>query len=76
MKITDDMLTEWFPVDAYTPAHEGEYEARSYAFPEVRLLKFEKGVWWFFSRGIGWLRSGHELYEDAEFRGLKEKHHG
>ncbi|MEB2544321.1 hypothetical protein [Burkholderia cenocepacia] len=76
MKITDDMLTEWFPAAEYAPIHDGEYQTRSDSFPMIRLLKFENGVWWFFYSGIGWLRSGHEFYEGAEFRGLKEKHHG
>ncbi|WP_141668048.1 MULTISPECIES: hypothetical protein [unclassified Burkholderia] len=76
MKITDDMLTEWFPADEYAPVHEGEYETRTtlYPVPEQRL--FANGHWWKFLSGIGKCESAFISFIGAEFRGLKEKYHG
>ncbi|MBR7905927.1 hypothetical protein [Burkholderia cenocepacia] len=79
MKITDDMLTEWFPIDV-KPVHEGVY-------PTLWRGKF--GFAHYGSGGWGHSYTDFEIacrlssgpdypsdYQDKQFRGLKEKHHG
>ncbi|WP_143757467.1 hypothetical protein [Burkholderia singularis] len=71
MKITDDMLTEWFPA-SINPVHEGEYETRALTASGLRR-KFIDGQWWYFSRRNGrWYLSEFKKFPGAEWRGLKE----
>ncbi|CAJ8845859.1 Uncharacterised protein [Burkholderia pseudomallei] len=76
MKITDDMLTEWFPAAEYDPAHPGTYQTRTWLHPEPEQVLFELGEWWKFTAEGEKFVSAFPVFRDAEWRGLKEKHHG
>lgn len=71
MKITDDMLTEWFP-HRIKPMHEGIYETRFRGDPNPFRLRIWNGARWMY------LEDPRQIcvFQDCEWRGLKEKHHG
>lgn len=83
MKITDDMLTEWFPSDV-DPIREGQYEIRYYEGGPFRMMEYRSGHWYFESDLDGeeiesafGVRGGCSSIALGEaWRGLKEKHHG
>lgn len=71
MKITDDMLTEWFPPEI-VPVNAGEYE--TIALPPDRASAsvhaiFRDGKW-------KWPQGNLCVFQNRWWRGLKEKHHG
>ena len=79
MKITDDMLTEWFP-PYVRPVHEGVYPT---------LWKGRHGFAHYGKNGWGHSYEDFEIacrlssgpnypsyYQDKQWRGLKEKRHG
>ncbi|MBR8228051.1 hypothetical protein KDX05_06965 [Burkholderia vietnamiensis] len=70
MKITDDMLTEWFP-GYVKPIHVGEYERRYGENPFTDKWDGEKWVY-----GSVAFFDEECLCQTHPWRGLKEKHHG
>lgn len=58
MKITDDMLTGWFPADIY-PVRDGQYEIRYHEYGERRMMEYRSGHWYFKSK------LDNEEYESA-----------
>lgn len=72
MKITDDMLTEWFPKNI-KPVHVGLYQ-RDYGDDLTEIPDYWDGSRWWIRAADGNIvaRSGLPL----PWRGLKEKHHG
>ncbi|MDN7988979.1 hypothetical protein QZM97_02700 [Burkholderia orbicola] len=71
MKITDDMLTEWFP-HRIKPMHEGIYETIFRGAPNQSRLRLWNGARWMY------LDDPQQIcvFQDCDWRGLKEKHHG
>lgn len=76
VKITDDMLTQWFQAEKHDPICEGLYETRTANYPKSQERKFENGEWKFFANGFGWMKSDFRRFKGAEFRLPKEKYHG
>ncbi|CAG9259496.1 conserved hypothetical protein [Burkholderia diffusa] len=79
MKITDDMLTEWFPGSEY-PTRNGVYQ-RNFGWDEkVRphYCKFEDGEWFTFADSVDLAAQQTVTVANhlLDWRGLKEKHHG
>lgn len=74
MKITDDMLTEWFPNHA-RPVREGLYEVRRQN--TVRMFMVWNGIHWTYQDG-SYTDFGKQYWSerDSIWRGLKEKHNG
>ncbi|CAJ7525264.1 Uncharacterised protein [Burkholderia pseudomallei] len=72
MKITDDMLTEWFPKNI-KPVHIGLYQ-RNYGDDLTEIPDYWDGSLWWICTSSGNIvtRSGISL----PWRGIKEKHHG
>ncbi|MEZ7525917.1 hypothetical protein [Burkholderia vietnamiensis] len=79
MKITDDMLTEWFP-DFVDPTIEGVYEVENVVGTSTRYFSHWNGIGW--SWNMGTPDEAHRVASDTwrqshrGWRGLKEKHHG
>lgn len=71
MKITDDMLTEWFP-HYIKPIHKGIYETRFFGYPSAPQLRIWNGTWWVYIDDPAQIC----MFQDCAWRGLKEKHHG
>lgn len=71
MKITDDMLTEWFPAPM-NPAHEGAYQTKFSGGAEVIRLRLWNGARWMYLEDPTQIC----VFQDCDWRGLKEKHHG
>ncbi|WP_154641227.1 hypothetical protein [Burkholderia cenocepacia] len=82
MKITDDMLTEWFPVTV-KPVRGGEYEGRERR-TRLRIRVFWRKLddtnhfdWYVYKGTFGpfalWECVSDKL---SAWRGLTEKHHG
>lgn len=79
MKITDDMLTEWFP-DFVDPTIEGVYEVENIVGTDTRYFSHWNSLGW------SWCMTtpddARRVATDSHrspnrgFRGLKEKHHG
>ncbi|KWH17620.1 hypothetical protein [Burkholderia multivorans] len=71
MKITDDMLTEWFPISAYDPVHVGMYRITGPRLPYPTFWHWD---------GLDWRTPTGELANVwrtwDKWAGLKEKHHG
>ncbi|MDN7703311.1 hypothetical protein QZM15_33030 [Burkholderia sp. AU44665] len=67
MKITDDMLTEWFP-DHVKPVHEGIYPTRIVGMPLSELRCIWNGARWMYLDSPKQPR----IFQDLEWRGLKE----
>ncbi|WP_155630511.1 hypothetical protein [Burkholderia territorii] len=79
MKITDDMLTEWFPGDV-KPARRGFFQVTDPTGHALhgRWLGFQfwNGNYW---EGLTYAAVRDEyrsIYQNHAWRGLKEKHHG
>lgn len=83
MKITDDMLTEWFPADV-KPIRPGLYIVKK--FPNVDWLYWRYWDGDFWRTGITYESGapdtriaralGEASIQNVQWRGLKEKHHG
>ena len=78
MKITDDMLTEWFPGDV-KPVHTSVYDVQD------RSIQCNCCCTWAHWDGRRFVRYGkvagllavtQEVHGVRNWRGLKEKHHG
>ncbi|HDR9036074.1 TPA: hypothetical protein QDB07_003582 [Burkholderia vietnamiensis] len=76
MKITDDMLTEWFPGNVI-PERIGWYECM-FLGGCGRVMLFWTGSKWTNTPSGGWapVRSTFGIFRGDSWRGLKEKHHG
>ncbi|KVW15439.1 hypothetical protein WK91_18565 [Burkholderia cepacia] len=79
MKITDDMLTEWFP-DFTHPTVPGVYEVENIVGTSTRYFSHwsSDGWSWCMSTPAEAARvaSDSRRTEYRSWRGLKEKHHG
>ncbi|WP_446333613.1 hypothetical protein ACRHQP_00735 [Burkholderia pseudomallei] len=73
MKITDDMLTEWFP-ENIKPVHIGLYQ-RYYGDDLTEIPDYWDGSrWWICAEDGNIVTKSGGL--SLPWRGLKEKHHG
>ncbi|HDR9165770.1 TPA: hypothetical protein QDB28_006245 [Burkholderia vietnamiensis] len=78
MKITDDMLTEWFPGEI-SPVNPGVYMVRSTYDPYVTLFARWDGYFWMAActkHRIASLTYVKSATQKRIWKGLKEKHHG
>ncbi|KOR22970.1 hypothetical protein [Burkholderia cenocepacia] len=71
MKITDDMLTEWFPADV-SPVHIGRYltKSRHGSSLEDWVAYWDGSLWLEFEGG------SPLVHQRRIWKGLKEQHHG
>ncbi|WP_027810118.1 hypothetical protein [Burkholderia cenocepacia] len=78
MKITDDMLTEWFPADV-KPIRDGVYQTTKFNDGGFTFYaRWADGEWKFDSHRPDFA-AGETLcspFQNRRWRGLKEKHHG
>lgn len=73
MKITDDMLTEWFP-ENIKPVHIGLYQ-RYYRDDLTEIPDYWDGSrWWICAEDGNIVTESRGL--SLLWRGLKERHHG
>jgi hypothetical protein len=83
MKITDDMLTGWFPGDV-KPIRRGLYIVRKFPHLDWLYWRYWDGDFWrtgiTYECGAPDTRVARGLSEasiqNVQWRGLKEKHHG
>ncbi|MCA8481747.1 hypothetical protein LGN35_27860 [Burkholderia multivorans] len=70
MKITDDMLTDWFPPHI-KPVNEGLYLTRVTRYGVTTYCIWRDGKWRFKNNPETYC-----IFQNRQWIGLKERHHG